>query len=202
MHRRRPGGHAHRVCLPVTTAMLGLALVAGCSSGSGAAPTSNPPATSQQPVSTPPTTASQTPVGLPIAPSPTPIDRKITRPPGAPPIDAHTCDVGIDAMEPFLKQVFFTAPTLSLQLIQLRGAGRLAATERRRVEKARRVWLRDGYPPSFPVVRDLDTYIDIYNKIIAAAKARNLNPLPDLYLRLQKVEAQYGVDADRSVCPQ
>lgn len=192
----------HAVRLPVTSALLGLALAAGCSNSGGGNPTTSaPPPTSRQPVSTPPSTPGQTAVGLPIAPSPTPIERNISRPPGAQSVDVHSCDVGIDSMGPFLKTVFFTAPTVSLQLIQLKGAGQLARTEQRRTEKARRVWLRDGYPARFPVVRDLDTYIDIYKKIIAAAKAKDLNPLPNLYLRLQKVEAQYAVDVDRgSVC--
>jgi hypothetical protein len=205
MRRRRPGRHAHGACLPVTTALLGLALAAGCSS-SGATPTTAPPSRSSTPPTStpaPPTTPSQTPVALPVTPSPTPVERKIARPAGAKIVDFRTCITPSNIVILFLQNQFFAAPDLSLQLIQLQGAGRLAAAERKRLEKARRVWLRDGYPASYPMVRELDTFIDIYTKVSAAAKARNVEPLPGLYLRLLKVDAQYGADSGtRSVCEQ
>lgn len=206
MRRRRPGRHVRAACLPATTALLGLALVAGCSSSSGAAPTTAPPSPSSAPptsTASAPTTPSETPVALPVTPSPTPVERKISRPAGAKIVDFRTCITPSNIVILFLQNQVFAAPDLTAQLIQLDGAGRLAAAERKRIEKARRVWLRDGYPAGFPIVRELDNFIDIYTKINAAAKARNVDPLPRLYLRLLKVDAQYGADSgSRSVCEQ
>lgn len=192
------------VRLPVITALLGVTLAAGCTSSGGSTPTSPPP-TSHQPVSTPaPTTPSQsqTPVGLPIAPSPVPIKRTLTRPPGAAVVDRHTCGVPLDEVAPYLKNQVFVAPDVSLQLSQLPGAGRLAASERREIRKARRVWLRDGYPAGFPTVRDLDNYIAVLTRTVAAARAGSLDPLPRLYLQLEKINAQYLQDSGPTVCQQ
>lgn len=195
---------AHRARLPVT-ALLGLALVAGCSSSGGAAPTpSSSPSTgasrtssSSAPGSQAP---SQTPVGLRIQPSPTAIKRAVTRPAGASRVGFHTCVAALGVVDIYLKNQIFSMPDVNVQLAQLAGAGRLARSERKRAEKARRTWLRDGYPRDFPVVRDLDALIGIYNKVIAAATAKNLNPLPALYLRYRQANAQYAADADDSVC--
>lgn len=200
MHRKRPGRRMHGVRLPGTTAVLTLALVAGCTSSGDGTP-SAPPAGTDQP-STAPESSSQTPVALPISPSPTPVERTLKRPPGATIVDLHTCGGPIGVLGIFIRNQIFAAPDVSAQLIQLAGAARLARGERRTVEKDRRIWLRDGYPASFPVVRELDTYIDVYTKIIAAARAKDLNPLPDLYLKFEEVDTQYASDTGPSVCEQ
>ncbi|HZC69206.1 MAG TPA: hypothetical protein VE442_00790 [Jatrophihabitans sp.] len=186
------------VRLPGTIALLGLALVGGCTSSGGATPSSPPPSTSSQSVTTP----SDTPIALPAG-SPTPAERTLHRPAGATIVSFHTCITPSNIVILYIKNQIFGTGELDLQLSQLPGAGRLAGSERRRIGKARKTWLADGYPAKFPMVRELDSLIEIYTKIIAAAKAKNLDPLPDLYVRLEKVDGQYSADTGSpSVCEQ
>jgi hypothetical protein len=190
------------VRLPGTIVLLALALGAACSSGGGAAPSSSsPPHTSPASTTTTPP-PSPSAVTLPVG-SPTPVQRTLHRPAGATVVGFDTCIAPSNIVILYIKNQVFGTAEADLQLSQLPGAGKLAGSERRRISKARRVWLAHGYPAGFTIVRELDSLIDIYTKIIAAAKAGDLDPLPRLYVRLEKVEGQYGADSGSpSVCEQ
>lgn len=203
MHRRRPGRHARAACLPVTTALLGVALTAGCSGSGGAAPPRSSPHSTTSPGSTPTSTAappSQAPVGLPVG-SPTPIKRSVTRPAGAKIVDYRTCtDPAGYLVDLYLKNEVFSQSDRTLQDQQLADIGGLLGPQLRKTQHARATWLADGYPASFPVVRDLDGLISVYDKLHKAARTKDLDAVPHLYTELMTVDAQYRTDANNRVC--
>lgn len=197
MHRRRPGRRAHGARLPVLSALAATVLVAGCSSSGVAAPTSTPaPGSRTQPA----TATSPEPIGLPVQASPTPVKRTITRPAGAKMVDFATCIAPVTVVPDALRSQIFNSSDRGEQQAQLSQLPQLVNPQLHDVRKARATWLADGYPPHFAVVRDLDGFIAVYEQFLKAARSRNLDAVPGLYLRLLKVNAQYGADAGNSVC--
>jgi hypothetical protein len=205
MHRRRPGRRACPARLPVVPALLVAVSLAGCTSSShGPRPLTSPVS------SRPPSSSTSTPkpapsaVVLPAAPNPTPIKRRLIRPPGATLVDFESCIEVNNAVLVAMKKGVFGTRDRAEQSAQLHNLlGGFAAEEGHTAEKSRRAWLRDGYPASFPVVRDIDEHIAIYRQITAAAKTNDLEALPNLYLRLRKAVAQYTADIDdNNLCNQ
>jgi hypothetical protein len=198
MHRRRPGRRAHGACLPVLSTLAAALLAAGCGSSSGGrAPSSSATPGSRTSSAT---ASSPEPIGLPVQASPTPVERAITRPPGAKIVDFATCIAPATVVPDALRSQIFNSSDRAEQQSQLSQLPQLVGPQLHDVRKARTTWLADGYPAGFPVVRDLDGFIAVYEQFLKVARTGNLDAVPGLYLRLVKVNAQYGADAGNSVC--
>jgi hypothetical protein len=102
----------------------------------------------------------------------------------------------------YLRKQIFDNGDRSVQEQQFAHIGDLVTPQLKTVRQARSTWLADGYPASFPVVRDLDDYIAIYEKFLKAAKTDDLDAVPHLHTELNKINAQYNADADERVCKQ
>jgi hypothetical protein len=188
------------VRLPATTAaVLGIALLAGCGSSGGTAPSSSAQGTNPPLTSSP---VSAEPVSLPVGPSPTPIRRSVNRPAGARVVPYETCSVVTDIVALYLRNQIFDASSRDAQVEQLAGISPLLNPQIRQFRKARATWLRLGYPSSFPVVRDLDSMLASYTKIRDAAGSKDVDALPAIYTDLQKAAGQYFADTNAKICEQ
>jgi hypothetical protein len=205
-HRRRPGGHAGTVSLPLLLALAVALALTGCSGGSGGAVDTSPPPIRTAPTSepsTPPATPSSaaadgpatspTPVASPTAPI-TATRRKVTRPAGARDPDVATCIAVADLLLDVIRDKIWLATTRDEQVAGLVEVGELAAHNGQQLRKARNTWRADGYPAGFPVVHDLDRLIDLYGQVYKAGQTGDVEAVPGLYTRIEIARKQINAD--------
>lgn len=185
-----------RACLATAVAVVALGTAVGCGSGGSAAkgsPTAPVPGTTTASVS-------PSPVSMPVDTSPTPVRRTVRRPAGARPVDFTTCITPSNVVSLYLRDQVFGTGDRAVQEQQLGDIGGLLDPQLAKTRQARHTWLTDGYPANFPVVRDLDGFIATYVRLQRAAGTKDVGAVPDLYIELNTVIAQYGADTRGGVC--
>lgn len=190
-------------------AALATVVLAGCGSSGGApVSTSTSAATTPDPsspvasvVSTSSVAAPPTAVGLPTQ-SPSVVERHLARPAGARAVDFATCAAPAGVVLLYMKNQIFASGIRAVQLTQLPGLARLADQDHSAVAKARRTFLADGYPASFPIVHDLDAILAADAAVARDARATRLDAMPNDYVARSTADAQYGHDTrSPSICP-
>jgi hypothetical protein len=200
MHRKRPGRRAHRVRLPGTTAIIGVALLTSCTS-SGQDSSSTPPPTSH--AVTESSSPSQTPIALP-SPTSTATKRHVARPAGLPRLSAAACSSAADEVEGELiaMRIVFRNAKISraLAMSNFAGLAKFVPPDRAAVVTMRRHWLTAGYPATFPTVRDTDNMISALDQFLVAIKGKKLAAVPQIYLDLNSASDQYSNDINTELC--
>jgi hypothetical protein len=199
---RGPGRAAVAAAAALSTALL----IGACSSSGGAAPSLTPSVGSTSSPSNPPTSASPTSVALP-SPSSTATESHLHRPAGASQLSSHVClDVifKIGGIAQSMEIVFagFKQGVPSVAVYNYGTIPRVEARDRAALPKLRQAWLRAGYPATFPTVRDIDAMINAADRLFAAARKKDITPLPQIYLDYNSALHQYENDANHALCPE
>ena len=199
---RGPG----RAAVVAAAALSSALLSSACSSNGGAAPSVTSAVGSTSIPSRPPASASPTSVALP-SPSSTATESHLHRPAGARQLSSHVClDVifQIGGLAQSMEIVFagFAQNSPTVAMYNYATLPRVEARDRAALPKLRKAWLRAGYPATFPTVRDIDAMINAADRLFAAARKKDITPLPRIYLDYNSALHQYENDANHALCPE